>query len=165
MYSSPEGTSASDTRAYGSLATAAVLPALEGDFVAIKNMFSWFTRRLKVNRIQREGTRQGAAVQHIHVTNPWHAVGISTGVSCCKASVFLRETRFLSSQAPPLPLQGCTLPRSCVCKYKHFSDRRSGPRRATESELFQNALSRHTAAAWTSQERRGRGGRRATDGH
>jgi hypothetical protein len=130
----------------------------------MKNVFSWFTRRLKVNRIQREGTRSGAAIQHIQVTNPWHAVGISTGVSCCKASVFLRETRFLSSQAPPLPLQGCTQPKTCVCRYKHYSDRRSGPRRVTESELFQNALSRHTAAAWT-QERRAKRGRRATDGH
>jgi hypothetical protein len=136
----------------------------KGEFVAIKHMFTWFRRRLKVNKIQRENTRAGAAIEHVHVTNPWHAVGISTGVSCCKASVFLRHTRFLSSQAPPLPLQGCTQSKSCVCKYKHYSDRRSGPRRATESALFQNALSRHTAAAWT-QERRAQRGRRATDGH
>jgi hypothetical protein len=142
-----------------------MLLASKGDFVAVKNIFSWFRRRAKVSRIQREGTRQGVAIQHIQVTNPWHAVGISTGASCCRASVFLRETRFLSSQAPPLPLQGCTLPKSCVCKYRHFSDRRSGPRRTTESELFQNALSRHTAASWTTQERRARRGRRATDGH
>jgi hypothetical protein len=128
------------------------------------NMFSWFRRRLKVNNFQRDNTRSGASVQHIQVTNPWHAVGISTGVSCCRQSVLLRQTRFLSNQAPTLPLQGCTLPRSCVCKYKHFRDRRSGPRRATESELFQNALSRHVTAAW-SQERRAQRGRRATDGH
>jgi hypothetical protein len=126
-------------------------------------MLSWLTRRLKVNKIQREGTRTGA-IEHVHVTNPWHAVGISTSISCCQASVFLRQTRFLSSQAPPLPLQGCTQPRSCVCKYKHYSDRRSGPRRVVESELFRNALSRHTAAAWT-QERRASRGRRVTDGH
>jgi hypothetical protein len=129
----------------------------------MKSMLSWFSRRRKVNEIQRAGTRSGA-MEHVQVTNPWHAVGISTGVSCCRASVFLRQTRFLSSQAPPLPLQGCTLPKSCKCKYKHFSDRRTGPRRATESELFQNALSRHTAAVWT-QERRSIRGRRATDGH
>jgi hypothetical protein len=126
-------------------------------------MFSWFKRRLKVNQIQREGSRAGA-VAHIHVTNPWHAVGISTGVSCCQASVALRQTRFLSSQAPTLPLQGCTEPKSCVCKYRHFSDRRSGPRRATETEMFQNALSRHAMAS-RSQERRALRGRRATDGH
>jgi hypothetical protein len=127
-------------------------------------MFSWFTRRRKLNQIQREGTRAGSAVEHIRVTNPWHAVAISSPSSCCKAAQLLKQTRFLSSQAPPLPLQGCTLSKSCHCKYKHFSDRRSGPRRATESELFQNALSRHTAAAWT-QERRSTRGRRATDGH
>ena len=137
--------------------------SLEGGFVAIKNMFSWFWRRRQVSEIRRAGAR-GGAIEHVHVTNPWHAVAISTGVSCCRASVFLRETRFLSSQAPPLPLQGCTLLKSCKCKYKHYGDRRSGPRRATESELFKNALSRHTAAAWT-QERRTTRGRRATDGH
>ena len=136
----------------------------EGEFVAISSVFSWLKRRLKVNKIQRQNTRAGSAIEHIHVTNPWHAVGIGTGVSCCKAAVFLRETRFLSTQAPPLPLQGCTQPRSCRCKYKHYSDRRSGPRRVTESELFQNALSRHKAAAWA-QERRATRGRRATDGH
>ena len=41
--------------------------------------FSWFKRRRKVNEMQRAGTRAGA-ITHIHVTNPWHAVGISTGV-------------------------------------------------------------------------------------
>ncbi len=119
---------------------------------------------MKVNRIEREGTRDGGAIEHIRVTNPWHAVAISTGSTCCKAAQQLKQTRFLSSQAPTLPLKGCTLSKACHCKYKHFSDRRSGPRRATESELFQNALARHTAAAWI-QERRSRRGRRATDGH
>ncbi len=126
-------------------------------------MFSWFKRRLKVNKIQREGNRTGT-VAHIHVTNPWHAVGISTGLSCCQASVALRQTRFLSSYAPTLPLEGCTQPKACMCKYKHFSDRRSGPRRTTETEIFQNALSRH-AVATRAQERRALRGRRATDGH
>lgn len=127
-------------------------------------MFSWFKRRLKVNKIQREGNRAGA-VAHIYVTNPWHAVGISTGLSCCQASVALRQTRFLSNQAPPLPLQGCTQPKTCTCKYKHFSDRRSGPRRAMETEMFQNALSRHASVTRVqAQERRAIRGRRATDG-
>jgi hypothetical protein len=127
-------------------------------------MFSWFTRRLQVNKIQREGTRAGVAVEHVRVTNPWHAVAISTGSPCCKAAVNLRLTRFLSSQAPPLPLQGCTQSASCRCKYKHYSDRRSGPRRAGDGEVFQDALTRHTAAVWT-HERRANRGRRATDGH
>jgi hypothetical protein len=161
----PEEMRAGWSRVYAMSHKATALLTSKGEFVAtIKSMFSLFRQRLKVNKIQRQGTRPGAAIEHVHVTNPWHAVAISTGVSCCKASVFLRQTRFLSSQAPPLPLQGCSQPKSCVCKYKHFGDRRSGPRRVTESELFQNALSRHKAAAWT-QERRARRGRRATDGH
>ena len=147
-----------------SSSSSAALNKSEGKFVTTPSLFSWLKRRLKVNQIQRQNTRAGSAIEHVHVTNPWHAVGISTGVSCCKAAVFLRQTRFLSRQAPPLPLQGCTQGKSCQCKYKHYSDRRSGPRRVTESELFQNALSRHKAAAWT-QERRATRGRRATDGH
>jgi hypothetical protein len=126
-------------------------------------MFSWFRRRMTVNKIQRAGSRVGAG-EHIHVTNPWHAVGISPGKPSCAACQFLKSARFLSSQAPALPLAGCTQPKTCVCKYRHFSDRRAGPRRATESDEFQNALARHRAAT-LSQERRRSKGRRATDGH
>jgi hypothetical protein len=130
--------------------------------VAIRDLFSWLSRGGAVGRLTDDGAR--ARVEHVQVTNPWHAVGINTGVLCCRASVFLRETRFLSRQAPPLPLQGCTQPKTCRCRYKHYSDRRTGPRRASESELFQDALSRHTQANLTN-ERRARRGRRATDGH
>ncbi|HEY1726499.1 MAG TPA: hypothetical protein VGF89_13825 [Steroidobacteraceae bacterium] len=130
--------------------------------MAIRDLFSWITRNRAGANLAGNGAR--ARVEHVQVTNPWHAVGISTGVSCCRASVFLRETRFLSTQAPPVPLQGCTQPKTCRCRYKHYSDRRSGPRRASESELFQDALARHTQAHWTN-ERRAQRGRRATDGH
>jgi len=138
------------------------MPRLKSDLLALRNLLSWFTRRYTEGQMRREGTR--ARVEHVQVTNPWHAVGIVTGVSCCRAAAFLRETRFLSNQAPTLPLQGCTQPKACRCRYKHFSDRRRGPRRATESDLYQSALARHATAAWAN-ERRSLRGRRATDGH
>ena len=130
--------------------------------MTLRNLFSWFSRAHAAG--QSKDDRARARVEHVQVTNPWHAVGISTGVSCCRAAVFLRETRFLSKQAPPLPLQGCTQPKACRCRYKHYNDRRSGPRRVSESELFQDALARHTQAHWTNERRKIRG-RRATDGH
>jgi hypothetical protein len=124
-------------------------------------LFSWFRRRAKVTRIERATTR---AVTNIRVTNPWHAVAVSSPQACCRASVAARHTRYLSTEAPPLPLAGCTQPKSCVCKYKHYSDRRAGPRRTTDSDLYKNALSRHVIRSLTFQDRRTSRGRRATDG-
>jgi hypothetical protein len=100
---------------------------------------------------------------NIHVSNPWHAVAISSGPSCCRASVQARNVRFLSSEAPPLPLAGCTSPKTCACKYKHYGDRRAGPRRTTDSDLYKNALSAHVIARLTFKDRRTTGGRRGDD--
>jgi hypothetical protein len=123
-------------------------------------LFTWFRRRVKVTKIERNT----GAVTNIRMTNPWHAVAVSPTQGCCRASVAARHTRYLSTEAPPLPLAGCTQPKSCVCKYKHYSDRRAGPRRTTDSDLYKNALSRHVIRSLNFQDRRTSRGRRATDG-
>jgi hypothetical protein len=131
------------------------------------SVFYWFRRKVRVSRIERverAGIRAGTHTS-IKVTNPWHAVGVSAGKPCCRASLVLKNVRYLSQEAPPLPLVGCTRPSACLCKYKHYSDRRTGARRATDRDLYKNALSRHVVAAWSTQERRVSRGRRATDGH
>jgi len=131
---------------------------------SIRGMFSWFRRRITVTKIERAAGTRSASSEQIQVINPWHAVAVSTGKPCCRASIAKRNTRFLSREAPPLPLAGCTQPKNCTCKYKHFSDRRGGPRRTTDSDLYKNALSRHVVATLRIQERRNSKGRRATDG-
>jgi hypothetical protein len=47
----------------------------------------------------------------------------------------------------------------CSCRYRHFADRRVGPRRAAESGVYVHLLSSAPEA-----ERRRSGGRRSTDG-
>lgn len=42
--------------------------------------------------------------------------------------LFLETQRFLSSEAPLLPLAGCT-ETSCQCRYVHYADRRDRDRR------------------------------------
>ena len=42
--------------------------------------------------------------------------------------LFLETQRFLSSEAPLLPLVGCT-ETSCQCRYVHYADRRDRDRR------------------------------------
>ena len=61
----------------------------------------------------------------------YHAVTIATGAKCCPAAESLRDTRFLSREAPKLPLANCDEPK-CQCTYAHYEDRRRGPRRARE---------------------------------
>jgi hypothetical protein len=43
--------------------------------------------------------------------------------------------RFLSDEAPVLPLAGCETPQACRCIYEHFTDRRTVLRRDVDSGL------------------------------
>jgi hypothetical protein len=61
---------------------------------------------------------------------PWHAVSIVPGSQPCAAAAGLARKRFLSRDAPPLPLESCD--QQCACRYGHHDDRRKGPRRASE---------------------------------
>ncbi len=67
---------------------------------------------------------------------PWHAVSIVCGPVGCSHAVDLRDRRYLATEAPRLPLRDCSSPWRCTCTYKHFPDRRWGPRRETERGRF-----------------------------
>jgi hypothetical protein len=69
-------------------------------------------------------------------TQPWHAVSVVGDSVACPATGALRDTRFLSDEAPRLPLPECSSPWRCKCIYRHFSDRRAIPRRATDHGRF-----------------------------
>jgi hypothetical protein len=72
---------------------------------------------------EREATRPGGRSENIRVTNPWHSVTIQAGPRRCKAAEALAGQRFLSKDAPTLPLKGCNEP-ACSCRYRHYDDRR-----------------------------------------
>jgi hypothetical protein len=75
-------------------------------------------------------------------STPWHAVSVVAGPSCCEAARALSPSRYLSREAPRLPLPDCTSPASCSCSYKHFVDRRGQPRRKDDlSGLRRSPLS------------------------
>jgi hypothetical protein len=57
--------------------------------------------------------------------NRFSAVSISSYEAACPAVKELEGTRFLSREAPLLPLGDCTSSR-CHCKYTHHGDRRAG---------------------------------------
>ena len=61
----------------------------------------------------------------------WHAVCIAPGERACDAARLLAGRRFLSRDAPSLPLKNCDN-AACTCRYEHYDDRRKGARRAGE---------------------------------
>jgi hypothetical protein len=63
--------------------------------------------------------------------NPFHSVTIAIGPRACAAARTLRDRRFLSREAPALPLKGCDC-SDCSCRYEHYDDRRKSGRRARD---------------------------------
>ena len=64
----------------------------------------------------------------------WHAVALKPKGQCCDAVQTCRTRRFLSKDAPRLPLAECTTSDTCTCIYKHYADRRAPPRRQDERD-------------------------------
>lgn len=87
--------------------------------------------------------------------NAFHAVSVVPGAQACGAVLQVTGVRFLSRQAPKLPLHGCDKTQ-CTCSYRHHLDRRSGPRRS--ADFFS-----HQVRSNVGEERRKSRGRRRTD--
>ena len=62
----------------------------------------------------------------------YHCVEVIAGARACQVARQLKDLRLLSAEAPRLPLATCDRPADCRCKYRHFDDRRQGPRRENE---------------------------------
>ncbi|QID17136.1 hypothetical protein G3580_05450 [Nitrogeniibacter mangrovi] len=89
--------------------------------------------------------------------SPYHCVAIVPGNGACRTAQTLKGLRFLSAEAPTLPLVSCDSAR-CTCTFEHHADRRHGDRRNPYSAVS------HTYAVHGGDERRHRRGRRQTDG-
>lgn len=83
----------------------------------------------------------------------WHAVSVKPGPGACEAADSGAKRRWLSREAPQLPLPGCSWPSQCRCTYQHHEDRRAGGRRAEDLDAFARPVN-------VSKERRKRRDRR-----
>jgi len=88
------------------------------------------------------------------VDHLFHGVEIVAPSGCCEAAMHQVGQRFLSEEAPILPLAGCDRVTRCRCKYRHYTDRRTEARRDADVGL---------PPAFREHERRARRGRRVTD--
>jgi hypothetical protein len=86
----------------------------------------------------------------------FHAVSVTPGRNCCHSARALKGKRFLSREAPVLPLKNC-MNDECTCFYAHHEDRRENPRRARDMGV--------AIDGWLEIDRRGGAvrGRRKTD--
>lgn len=66
---------------------------------------------------------------------PFQAISIYRGLICCDLARKFSELRFLVRDAPALPLNGCSMSKSCQCKYIKHRDRRAEPRRLNDFGL------------------------------
>jgi hypothetical protein len=80
------------------------------------------TRRTSARTAARAAPPRDASAKRPICT---HAVSVETGLTPCAAAIALSDRRFLSNEAPPLPLPDCDSD-SCGCRYAHHDDRRSG---------------------------------------
>lgn len=85
----------------------------------------------------------------------WSAVSIVCTSASCAAAQALKGRRYLSTEAPRLPLKDCASPGTCPCVYRKYADRRAGPRREAESSGLRRSS--------PNPERRRARGRRSTD--
>jgi hypothetical protein len=106
-----------------------------------------FTKLSLAARFMFKSRIRKEPVQVHRVLNPYHAVSIRPGLESCTTAQKRREERFLSAEAPPLPLERCDVGK-CSCRYQHHEDRRSGSRRA--SDYGHNS----SASQWSGQDRR-----------
>ncbi len=97
-----------------------------------------------------------AAVAPKKPVQHFHAVTIAAGPRACAAARQLQDQRFLSRDAPPLPLKDCTC-SNCECRYEHYDDRRQLGRRARDLGV--------SIDGYTEDEKRGgaKRGRRKSD--
>jgi len=97
-----------------------------------------------------------AETEHGRAHRPsFHAVEVRAAGKACASSRALKGKRFLSTEAPPIPLPTCTQ-EVCSCVYVHFDDRRMVQRRDVYLHGAYDLGERK-------QERRAQNGRRQSD--
>jgi hypothetical protein len=93
---------------------------------------------------ERQAIRNRPSRSELH---KYHAVTIAQGRTACSGSIQLGDRRFLSKDAPPLPLPGCSR-QVCRCRYIHHADRRRA-----EDRRFPFGVRKHSESSITSERR------------
>ncbi len=77
----------------------------------------------------RARPRRRPPTKMARTSGTYHCVSIRHRSDGCEVAIKLKDWRFLSKEAPSLPLPGCNAER-CRCQYVHHRDRRVDDRRS-----------------------------------
>jgi hypothetical protein len=94
-----------------------------------------------------------AIAERSNTGGDFRAVSLAPSIRCCAAAKHATGRRVLLREAPRLPLETCTMPTNCSCKFRKDADRRDSDRRL----LGETETNRWFAGP----ESRKRGGRRS----
>jgi hypothetical protein len=89
--------------------------------VIVAGAIAWLLVRMLPKR-EETGT---SAYRRSTAASPFHGVSVYPYSNCCQHAKAVNGKRFLSSEAPHLPLEGCEA-QVCHCVYRHHADRRTG---------------------------------------
>jgi hypothetical protein len=73
----------------------------------------------------RANGKAGAAAAS-PATRAYAAVSIMPGARCCEAATHASDQRSLVREIGKLPLEACTMPEQCACRFFKYTDRRDG---------------------------------------
>ena len=120
--------------------------------VVLGLLVAWYFYRQGADRPRETADRRSRSDQD----RDFHAVSVKPGSYACGAVTELAGTRFLASEAPELPLQGCTAAK-CECHFVHHRDRRTGTERRSPfgSGGLAAATGKHAQERRTGKDRRG----------
>jgi hypothetical protein len=108
--------------------------------IALIILAIWLLRKMfPVGKKHLYGRAKGPEELSSH-NHAYEAVSIHSYKDRCTAAEQVAGQRFLSSEAPPLPLKSCTSEK-CHCVYIHHSDRRAGTDRRVIHESEEAFLS------------------------
>jgi hypothetical protein len=88
-------------------------------------------------------------------TGDFRSVEIAPSLICCSAAMHATGRPYLLRDAPRLPLQACTMPTNCSCKFRKNADRRDSDRRlfgATETNRWFAGVNSRTCRGRRSAE-------------
>lgn len=109
----------------------------------------WYRRSQAIS-----STKISAPVQEVQ-SKLYQAITIKPCSGACEAIQWLKDKRYLSREAPQLPINMCSNPEKCKCKYNFHNDRRSGDGdRRLSSAAITNSFSFDNKRSSTRKDRR-----------
>jgi len=91
-------------------------------FLALLLSVGWLVARIRRGKNELQSLSSSREIDN---ASAFHAVSLKYSSSACDAAKAMTGRRFLSTEAPKLPLPGCDAAQ-CSCGFAHHADRRSG---------------------------------------